>query len=188
MKKTIFTIVGSTILLAACNNGASDSSASTEKKDTAATAAVMSDKDSKDAKEARNKKIIAASMEAFNNHDVDGMMKDADPNTVEYGDGMMKPVKGVDSVKTFIKAWVTAMPDTKGEDLKIVADGDWVMVWGKWSGTWKAELMGMKPTGKPYKVSDVDIFKMSDDGKILEHHNVLPGSVIAMQVGMKMGK
>jgi len=184
MKKTIFTIVGSAMLLAACNNNPSETSVSPEKKDTAATPAM----NNKDTKEARNRKVIAASMEAFNNHDVDAMMKDADPNTVEYGDGSMKPVKGVDSVKTFIKAWVTAMPDTKGEDLKIVADGDWVMVWGKWSGTWKGDLMGMKPTGKGYKVSDVDIFKMSDDGKILEHHNVLPGSVIAMQVGMKMGK
>ena len=186
MKKTIFTIVGSAILLAACNNSPSESSTSTEKKDTTAT--VMSDKDSKENKEARNRKVIAASMEAFNNHDVDAVMKDADPNSVDYGDGSMKPVKGIDSVKSSMKAWMAAMPDTKGEDLKIVADGDWVMVWGTWSGTWKGDLMGMKPTGKAYKVSDVDIFKMSDDGKILEHHNILPFSVTAMQVGMKMPK
>jgi predicted ester cyclase len=182
MKKVLFAFLGSALVLAACNN-ASETSASTEKKDSSAT--TMNDKETK---EIRNRKIAMESVEAFNNHNVDAVMKDADPNTVDYGDGTMTPVKSVDSVKAGIKAWLTAMPDTKGEDLKAVAEGDWVMVWGKWSGTWKAEFMGMKPTGKTYKISDVDIFKFSDDGKILEHHSVQSPMTIAMQLGMKMPK
>ena len=169
------------LLLAACNNA--DTSGTASKSDSSANA--MNDQESK---EERNKKIVKESVEAFMAHDADAVLKDADPNTVDYGDGSFPAVKGLDSVKAGIKMWLTTMPDAKGEDLKYVADGDWVMVWGKWTGTWKGDFMGQKATGKSYKIYDVDIFKLSDDGKILEHHSVQSPMTTAYQVGMKMPK
>ena len=54
------------------------------------------------------------------------------------------------------------------------------------SGTFKAELMGMKPTGKSFKVKDVDIYTFNDDGKITEHRSVQSMATMLSQVGAKM--
>jgi predicted ester cyclase len=182
MKPIFFFLLAVAFSLLACNNN-SESTVSTESRDSAKTVI-----DDKETKEIRNRKIVMQSIEAFNAHDIDGVMKDSDPNTVEYGDGSMAPVKGVDSVKAGLKMWFDAVPNVKGEDFKVVADGDWVMVYGKWTGTWKNPLMGQKATGKSYNVYDVDIFKLNTDGKILEHHNVQSPETIAYQIGLKMPK
>ena len=76
----------------------------------------------------------------------------------------------------------------KFDVLEAVADGDKVMVYGDWSGTFKNDFMGMKATGKSFKVKDVDIFTLNDEGKITSHRNVLPWSAIMEQVGAKMPK
>ncbi|MEO6453309.1 MAG: ester cyclase [Ginsengibacter sp.] len=165
--------------------------------DTATTATTTSDADSakmstatapdgKDAKEERNKQIVEASMKGIENGgNVDVIFADAAPDMVDYGDGSMKPMK-VDSVKTFLKGWMAAIPDYKGSDFTMVAEGDNVMVYGTWTGTWKNDFMGAKATGKSFTVKDVDFFKFNDDGKITEHHSVTPMSEIARQIGMKM--
>jgi predicted ester cyclase len=119
---------------------------------------------------------------------VDGVLKDCANDVVDYGDGSMPPVKGKDSVAAMMKQWMNAFPDNKGSDLKYVADGDWVMVWGEWSGTWKNDFMGMKATNKQYKLKDVDIFKFNDAGQVVEHHNVQSPNTMMMQVGMNPPK
>jgi predicted ester cyclase len=58
------------------------------------------------------------------------------------------------------------------------------MVYGEWSGTWKGDLMGMKATGKTFKINDVDIFKFNDAGKMIEHRSVQSGATLGAQIGM----
>lgn len=168
-------------LLQACNDGKNDS-ASTPTADSSSD--MMNN--STESKEERNKQTVMASMEAMSKGDVEGVLKDADKDVVDYGDGSSSSVKGVDSVKAGLKSWLAAVPDYKGTDMMAVADGDHVMVYGTWSGTWKNALMGMKPTGKSFKIKDVDIFTLNDAGKITEHRSVQSGSVMAQQLGMKM--
>ena len=142
--------------------------------------------DSKEAKEERNKEIVEASLKGLDNGgNVDVVFKDAAPDMVDYGDGSMKPMK-VDSVKGFLKMLLAAMPDYKGIDFTTVADGDNLMVYGTWTGTWKNDFMGSKATGKSFKIKDVDFFKLNDEGKITEHRSVTPMSEINRQIGMKM--
>lgn len=179
MKKTFLILAMASLTLVACNN---------EKK-TDADDKMMSDEkmsSSPEDKEERNKKTALASVEAFSSNNLDAVLKDVTPDGVDYGDGNMKPLKGLDSIKTNIKAYMDAFSDLKGENLKAVADGEWVMVWGEWSGTWKNDFMGQKATGKSYKVKDVDVFKFNDEGKMTEHHNVQSWGTIASQIGMKM--
>ena len=129
-----------------------------------------------------------ASYEAMNSHNVAEALKYCTADVVDYGDGSMPPVKGRDSITKMINEWMTAFPDNKASDIKYVADGDWVMVWAKQSGTWKGDMMGMKANNKSYKLMDVDIFKLNDDGQIIEHHNVQSPNTMMMQVGMHMPK
>ncbi len=177
MKKVFFATLLSVSLFIGCND---------EKKDETTNKTESTDKtNSTEDKEERNKKTALASVEGINAHDANVVLKDAAPDAVDYGDGSMAPTKSMDSVKAGLSAWLTAFPDVKGENLKAVADGDWVVVWGDWSGTWKGDFMGQKATGKSYKLKDADIFKFNDDGKITEHHSIQSNMVSAMQVGMK---
>jgi len=67
-----------------------------------------------------------------------------------------------------------------------IAEGNQVAVFGDWSGTFKGDLMGMKPTGKSAKWKDVDIYTFNDEGKITEHRSIQSMTSILWQVGAKM--
>ena len=181
MKKVHLLAFATCLCFAACNNG-SDSVASSSDKDTTAASPKMTKED----KDERNKKVVMESMDAMNAHNPDNVLKNVTADGVDYGDGTMPPVKSIDSVKAGMNAFLAAFPDYKGSDLKAVSDGDQVMVYGEWTGTFKNDFMGMKATNKSFKVHDVDIFTVNDDGKITSHRNVTPWSAIMMQVGAKM--
>ena len=178
MKKAFLLLAVATGFMVACTDNAHETAAG-EQKTGDTTAAVTENK------QERNKKIIMASMDGIASRNVDQMLQDATPDCVDYGDGSMPPVKSKDSVKPMIQAWLNAFPDVKGDNLKYVADGDWVMVWGEWTGTFKNDFMGMKATGKSYKMKDVDIFRLNDEGKITEHHNVQSPNTMMEQIGAK---
>lgn len=181
MKKTIVLLAVATALITSCGTN-------TNHEEGTGNMGTKTDSAMGESKTERNKKVIMASMEAMESKNVADMLKDCSPDCVDYGDGSMPPIKSKDSIMKMIQTWMTAFPDNKGSDLKYVADGDWVMVWGEWSGTWKGDFMGMKATNKPYKMKDVDIFKMNDAGQVVEHHNVQSPNTMMMQVGMPMPK
>lgn len=133
----------------------------------------------------QNKEVALSAVEALDRHDVDAIFKDCTPDFLDYGTGSSKPVP-VEPGKQFFKAFVNAFPDYTVSDTKCVADDEWAMVWCNCSGTWKNEFMNQKPTGKSFKFPDVDIFRFDDDGKIVEHHNIVDFSYIFKQVGIQM--
>jgi predicted ester cyclase len=182
MKKVHLLAFATCLFFAACNDGTK--TADTTPNDTTANSGKMTQED----KEERNKKIAMESVDAMNAHNVDQALSYATPDAVDYGDGSMEPVKNMDSVKNMIKGFIAAFPDYKGSDLVATADGDRVMVYGVWTGTFKNDYMGMKATGKSFKVNDVDIFTFNDDGKITSHRNIMPWMVSMQQVGAKMPK
>lgn len=142
--------------------------------------------DSSAKKADRNKATALASMAAFNNHDVDAILKDVASDVVDYGDGSGMVVKSKDSIKAMMTSYFKAFPDTKGENITAMVDGDKVAVFGTWSGKFTNEFMGMKPTGKSYKYNDVDIFTFNDAGQIIEHRNIQSPKLMWMQLGVNM--
>jgi predicted ester cyclase len=78
---------------------------------------------------------------------LDEAFKDVTSDVVDYGDGMMAPIKGRDSIISMVKGYLSAFPDYKGENYMVVGDGNHVAVFGDYSGTFKNPWMGMKPTG-----------------------------------------
>jgi len=140
----------------------------------------------KDSVTEKNKATALASVKAFSAGKMDDAFKDATPDVVDYGDGSMKSVKGVDSIKAMVKVFLAAFPDYKGENFVVVGDGNRVAVFGDYSGTFKNAFMGMKPTGKSFKLKDVDLFTFNDAGKITEHRSVQSGATLMEMVGAKM--
>lgn len=177
--KKMFILIAAMSYLAACNT-------KTDNAGTTAATTETKEANSEEAKEERNKQTALASIHALMKGNVDSTLANVTPDAVDYGDGSMAPVKNRDTVAKMMKIWVAAVPDYKAEDLVAVADGNKVMIYGVWTGTWKNELMGMKPTGKTIKMHDVDIFTFNDDGKIIEHRNIQTNNELARQLGMPM--
>ena len=177
--KKFFLIAAAAIYLASCNDQSSSSATSSSADSTA---------NEMESKEERNKETALASLKAFSgiNVSADSVFANADKDIIDYNTGEMPTSKGIDSSKAGLKSWLTAVPDYKGSDFMAVADGDYVMVYGTWTGTWKNDFMGMKATGKSFKVNDVDIFKFNDAGKIIEHRAVQSINEVARQIAMQM--
>lgn len=171
--KQIFFLLTAVMLMFACNENRTENlNAGPDKIDST----------SEEFKEERNKKNVRASIEAMNDHNLDEMMKYISPAVVDYGDGTEKPIQNRDTIKNYIQGFLKSFPDYKGEDLLFVADGDHVVVIGEWTGTFKNDLGKMKATGKKFKIRDADIFKLNDDGMIVEHRFIQPNATLFKQV------
>ena len=134
-------------------------------------------------KQERNKKVIVASMECFMKGDLSGTFKDTATGFVDYGDGTSQPVSDIESLKAALKVLMTSIEGYKAENLVYFADGDHVIVYGDWGGTFKTDMMGIKATGKTVKFKDVDIFTLNNEGKITEHRSVQNVGAVLMAAG-----
>lgn len=170
------------LVMASCQDQATVDSYPTKSDSAAAATAEGS---SAEAKEERNKQTALASVNAMLAKNLDSAMKDVTADAIDYGDGSGPAIKSKDSVKTMMQAFLAAFPDYKGENLMATADGDYVLVVGEWSGTFKGDFYGAKPTGKSFKVKDVDIFKFNDEGKIIEHRSIYPWASMMQSIGAK---
>ena len=137
----------------------------------------------------RNKQNVLKSLDAFNKGDFTTFGSLSNANIVDHDPGVNGMTrKGVDSVLANLKSFLIAFPDMKITPMHTVAEGDWVAVFSNWTGTWKGELMGMKPTGKSFNVNDADLFKMDSEGKVLEHWPTQEFGTLMQQLGAPMGK
>ena len=178
MRKLLF-LVTAWMLLNSCNQSGTTSSAGTDSTKTG----------SAQTKEEHNKQVALTSTKALPNWDFDKIFTETDPNVIDYNDGTMPPVKGLDSIKYYMQRGLdefkAAFPDFKVDDLVATASGNNVMVWGIYSATWKKDYMGQKATGKSFKLPGVDYFVFSPEGKVVEHRSTSHNAEMAKQVGMK---
>ena len=185
MKKLLFYLLATTaITYCACNNN--NTGANNHDSTNTMNASSNTGNDNDETKEKRNKQIVLSFFDDFNKKDLNAAFQYCAPDFTDYGDHTIPKPMPLDSSKSMLSSWMTAFPDFALQDPRAVADGDTVMVWSTDTGTWKGDLMGQKPTGKSFKVQDVDNFIYNSDGKIIVHHNIQPFSSIAKQIGMKM--
>ena len=179
MKKIFVIMAASLFMLSACDNDKKDEKEGKEKMENGT-----------ETQEEKNKATALASVNALIAADYDAVVKEgpADGNVVDYNDGSMPPTKGIDSIKASLKMWRGSMSEYKADNLWAMADGDYVAVFGEWSGTFNTDFMGMKVTGKSFKVKDVDIFKFNSEGKIIEHRNIQSSAAMMSQLGVEMPK
>lgn len=137
-------------------------------------------------KEERNKQIVLKRLKAMDSGRADSVIRDesTDVNFIDYRDGSQPPKKGIEVARADLQEWLNAFPDYNGKNFLAVADGDVVMVYGEWTGTWKNDFKGMKATGKSFTLNEVDIFRLNDQGKVMEHREIQSIVTIAKQVDM----
>lgn len=182
MNKLIFSVFVICFMIA-CEQKADNDSSNATGSDSTVTSTSSAEE-----KEERNKQNALAISREIGGGNIDSGFVYIAEDITDYGDGSGPAMKNKDTIIAGIKGFVAAFPDYKGDNFEAVADGDKVFVYGDWSGTFKNDFMGMKATGKSFKVKDVDIFKFNDNGKIIEHRAIMPWAVIMDQVGAKPPK
>jgi predicted ester cyclase len=86
-----------------------------------------------------------------------------DSNYIQHVPGVPSSM----SVKQIFAALRAGIPDFQTTIEDLIAEGDRVAVRISWEGTHKGELMGIPPTGKHVKVTEMQIYRMAN-GKIVE--------------------
>lgn len=136
-----------------------------------------------DAKEQANLEIAKKSDEAFNKHDVPGLLALMTDDAVESDQADPADVKGKAAMQKGLEMFVTAFPDVKIEPTTTFAAGDYVVELGTLTGTNKGPMGPMKATNKPIKSSYAEIMKIQD-GKIATLWRFRNGMVTATQLGL----
>lgn len=173
--KKLFFIMLLAVLIISCNNNKNQSLDD-----------IGPNATSHEEKAERNKQIVLKRMKAMGSGKADSVIREesTDKDFIDYRDGSVPPKKGINVARVDLQQWMNAFPDYEGKNFLAVADGDYVMVYAEWTGTWKNNFKGMKATGKSFKMNEVDIFKLNDAGKVIEHREVQSIATIAKQVDM----
>jgi predicted ester cyclase len=79
--------------------------------------------------------------------------------------------EGIAGVRSFFEILKDAFPDADLEIEQLVADGDWVAVASRLTGTHTGSLMGVEATGRRASVAMIDLVRVAD-GRIVEHRGL----------------
>lgn len=66
----------------------------------------------------------------------------------------------------------------------MIDDGDRLMVYISTIGTHKGSLMGLPPTGRTFRVNQVDISRFNSEGTVTEHWGVFDTFGMMAQLGL----
>ncbi len=80
--------------------------------------------------------------------------------------------QGIDGFRVFFHDWFKSIPDFNYRLKNIIANKEYVWVYGTYSGTHTNAWLGIEASNQAYSFDAVDIFRISD-GKLAEHWDVL---------------
>jgi steroid delta-isomerase-like uncharacterized protein len=91
--------------------------------------------------------------------------------------------KGLADMKQAFSGWFTAYPDMHVTIDNMVAEGDMVATMFTVTGTWRGDMMGMKPNGKSFKAAGTDFVRIKD-GKATERWGTFDAMGMLQQLGL----
>jgi steroid delta-isomerase-like uncharacterized protein len=93
-----------------------------------------------------NMKVARQVIDAWNAHDPEQLMKQADEKYIAESDTIPAPITGAQGLREFMKIYVTAFPDIQFAIDQMFADGDFVTTRWTARGTHRGALMGIPAT------------------------------------------
>lgn len=135
---------------------------------------------------AQNKETALKILSAVDAGDLNAFSRYVSSNVVEH---MPIPPEtpgsnDFEKVKNLIAAYHTAFPDGKTTVLHVVAEGDIVIIHGRYAGTNKGAFMGMPATNKSVQIEQTDIIRFDASGKGVEHWAVIDQLGMLQQLGL----
>jgi steroid delta-isomerase-like uncharacterized protein len=107
-----------------------------------------------DGRGAKLKEIGEQWFDALNNQNPDGLDEVVAEDVIVHSDNLPETIHGRVAYKQAVSAFWQAFPDLnfKIEDVIVDVGGKMIAVRTTNAGTFKGELMGIPPTGKPFRV------------------------------------
>jgi predicted ester cyclase len=116
----------------------------------------------------------------FNLHDFSVLAEHMDANYIQHN--ALVP-QGREGFQNFFEDTFRAVPDWKYELKNLISGGDYVWVYGTYSGTHTGEWLGIPPTQQAFAFDAVDIFRL-EDGRLAEHWDVMDVYGLFKQLGV----
>ncbi len=120
--------------------------------------------------------------EVFDPGNLDRVEEMIAPDFVNHAQPPESP-HGPEGIKQVITMLRTAFPDQRTTIEDVIAKGDKVVIRATYSGTHQGPFMGIPPTGKSFKQSQIHIIRM-EDGKAVEHWAVRDDLGMMQQLGV----
>ena len=118
----------------------------------------------------------------FNGRDAERAREYFTPDVVWHG-GALGTLNGVDNLVPVLGGFIGALTDIQAEEQDVIASGDLVAIRLVVSATHTGNLLGVPPTGGRVQWDAVDIYRVTDDGKISEQWAFEDLAAILSQVG-----
>lgn len=104
------------------------------------------------------------------------------PDVIFYAPTSSEPLRGFDGYMAVLNMMRGTMPDVQWKAEECIAEGDKVMIRFTMSGTQTCPFMGIPATGKPVKVTAMNIYQLKD-GKIIREHGLPDLFTMLQQLG-----
>ncbi|HYY67832.1 MAG TPA: ester cyclase [Nitrososphaeraceae archaeon] len=141
----------------------------------------------KEATEENNTKLARQVIEAFNTGDVSNVSQFISPqyfNHESQVDPVRSKLRGPEEFIDTVKKNRIAFPDLRHEEQAIITQGDMVVSIINVTGTNTGNFFILPPTGNKISYEAVHIYRIGEDGKIVEHKAIRDDLTFLAQLGV----
>ena len=118
----------------------------------------------------------------FNGHQPERAGEYCTDDVVWHGNSLGE-VSGLENLTALLTAFLGALPDLVAEEQDVIASDDLVVVRLIVSATHRGDLLGIPATGRRVQWNAIDIYRVTDDGKISEEWAADDMAAFASQLG-----
>jgi predicted ester cyclase len=120
--------------------------------------------------------------EVFNGHDPERARNFFTSDAVWHGPSIAT-VTGVDSIVGLLTAFISPLSNIRAEEQDVIASRDLVALRLVVTATQTGDVLGISATGRKFRWDAVDIYRVTDDGKISEQWAFEDLAAIGSQLG-----
>ena len=126
--------------------------------------------------EEKNKGIVRAFQnEIFNQKNLTALDKYYSIDLVQHNP---QQPQGREGAKQFFAMLFAAFPDLHAQIDNMIAEDDMVMYMITWNATHQGEFFGIPPTNKTITFETAELFRLADNGTMVEHWDVVDRGII----------
>ena len=104
--------------------------------------------------------VIAGLVDAWNAHDVDGVVSHYTPDYEGTDVSQAAPQRGLDGVRQTVERYFQAFPDLQFSKVQTIVEGNRVALFWQSTGTHRGGLMNIPGTGRVVSVYGVSLLTM----------------------------
>ena len=131
--------------------------------------------------------MLAARHDAVVRRDLDFIVSQHAPDCEQISPLAGGTVKGREAIRKLYETWFNGFPDLVWTSDELLIDGDRITEVTTHSGTDTGGFMGLRPTGKPFRVPVVWILRVKD-GQFVHVRPIYDFTGLLVQIGVLKAK